>query len=237
LILNCFSIVEQVSTLKNMGYYDNVNQDLLGALPSDLGRVVELGCGAGVMARAYRQKSPNVNWTGIELMPDQANLAKEFVNQVYSCDVEANWPLGQDETFDCLVIGDVLEHLRDPWAILSKFVSHLKPGATTAICIPNVGHWTVIANLLLGHFPYQNQGILDKTHLRFFTLSSMLDLHRQAGIEPLKVIPRNIPVDAAKYKNFSDAMAQFSQVFNQKHESLASRVLAMQYIIVGKKNS
>lgn len=220
-----------------MGYYDNVNQDLLGALPAGLGKVVELGCGAGAMARAYRQKYSGVNWTGIELMPDQAEFAKEFVDQVYSCDVEANWPLAQDEIFDCLVIGDVLEHLKDPWAILSKFVSHLNPGAVTAICIPNVGHWTVIANLLLGHFPYQNQGILDKTHLRFFTLSSMLDLHRQAGIEPLKVIPRNIPVDMAKYKNFADSMSQFSQVFDQKHEAIASRTLAMQYVIVGKKNS
>lgn len=85
-------------------------------------------------------------------------------------------------TFDYIVCADVLEHLIDPWIVLSDLVSFLKPGGRIMVSLPNVRHWSIWLPLILrGHWEYRESGIMDRTHLRFFTRFSAIELLNNAG--------------------------------------------------------
>ena len=87
------------------------------------------------------------------------------------------------ERFDLVVLADVLEHLPDPWDALATCRQMLAPGGTVLLSVPNVSHYTVAWPLLLGRWQYVDSGLLDRTHLRFFTPSSLADALSQAGLE------------------------------------------------------
>ena len=91
---------------------------------------------------------------------------------------------------DCLIFGDVLEHLVDPWAGLARSARLVRDGGQILACIPNIQHYSVIVNLLRGRWDYQDEGLLDRTHLRFFTLASIRDLFVRAGLQVFDIQPR-----------------------------------------------
>ena len=96
----------------------------------------------------------------------------------------------EQPSVDCLVFGDVLEHLVDPWAALTRLSRLVREGGQVLACIPNVQHYSVIVNLLRGKWDYQDEGLLDRTHLRFFTLSGIQDLFAKAGLRVFDIQPR-----------------------------------------------
>jgi hypothetical protein len=96
------------------------------------------------------------------------------------------------ERFDALVLGDVLEHFQDPWRVLTELRSFITPDGMCVACIPNVGHWSMVAELLQGKWRYADQGLLDKTHLRFFTLDTAVELFEKAGWTVLDALPRKL---------------------------------------------
>lgn len=115
------------------------NVDILGIMPTNLKRVVEVGCSSGALAKAYLGLNPDCRYTGIEIEPDFAELAKEHCAEVFLGNIE-NF---DDEDFlslfpsDCRVFGDTLEHLYDPWALLRRIRPNLLPDAQIIACIPN----------------------------------------------------------------------------------------------------
>jgi 2-polyprenyl-3-methyl-5-hydroxy-6-metoxy-1,4-benzoquinol methylase len=170
-------------------YYNRVNPDLLALIPPDAKTVLEIGCGAGALCDAYRRVNPGIKWHGIENNHAAVEAARsKGIKIVWE---DANWLAEPDLVAaglysvkpDVLVLGDILEHLNDPWQILKWCAGIVIPGAQVLACIPNVQHWTVIRDLLRGKWTYTDEGLLDRTHLRFFTLDSIREMFEQAGLQ------------------------------------------------------
>lgn len=169
------------------GYHDTLNQDLLARLPTDSRRMLEVGCGTGALARAYRKGNPSVHYTGVEVVEAVARNATNACNEVVVGDIEtptcldAIDRLRRDPGWDLLVFGDVLEHLLDPLRVLTELRARMAVGATCLACIPNIGHVSILYQLLHARWNYADAGLLDRTHLRFFTQPTMTELFQQAG--------------------------------------------------------
>ncbi len=170
-----------------LSYYTGVNLDLLSRLPLTARRVLEIGCGAGNLGRAYLSRNPSALYMGIELFDEAAAQARTHLDHVIIGDIEQEDTLSAldealaGEEIDVLIFGDVLEHLRDPWSVLASLRERISPGGVCVACIPNVAHWSLVAGQLRGNWDYADSGLLDRTHLRFFTLESAEAMFRQAG--------------------------------------------------------
>jgi 2-polyprenyl-3-methyl-5-hydroxy-6-metoxy-1,4-benzoquinol methylase len=144
-------------------------------------RVLEVGCASGYVSRVLRDRGCRV--VGIEIDPEFASQAKEFCDDVIignaeDLDLES---LLADRSFDVAVFGDVLEHMSDPLGILRRVRQWLVPDGYVVASLPNIAHGAVRLALLDGRFDYTPEGLLDETHLRFFTHGAIKDLFHEAG--------------------------------------------------------
>jgi SAM-dependent methyltransferase len=196
-----------------MSYYTNINPDLLEVVPMNARRVLEIGCGDGSFAGAVKARNPSVCYTGVELFDEAATAAKRHVDQVIKGNIEDQEIFTQLEQsqvgdlFDVLIFGDVLEHLLDPWALLSKLRKIMTLNAVCVICIPNVSHWSLLKQQLSGRWNYADSGLLDRTHLRFFTRETATEMLEGAGWSVVGAKPRNLWADQTKL-----ALKQFEPV-------------------------
>jgi trans-aconitate methyltransferase len=163
--------------------HDRPNLDLLTLLPQGVGRVVEAGCSSGALGQAFLADHPDAEYIGIEMVEEFAAVARTRLTEVVVANVEQL----EDRTFevlrptDCWIFGDVLEHLYDPWKMLRRVRSSLGDGGCVVACIPNAQHWSVQGLLNLGEFRYQDSGLLDRTHIRWFTRKTIVQLFKQNG--------------------------------------------------------
>ena len=115
----------------------------------------------------YLRRNPSARVLGIDVDDEAIAHARERISEVFCGDVEKTpMPFSVPEGIDCIVYGDVLEHLVDPWALLAEHAKYLSPQGTVLVCMPNVEHWSFAAKLLTGNFDYEDQGLFDHTHLR-----------------------------------------------------------------------
>jgi len=167
-------------------------------------RVLEIGAAAGHMTQALSKKGCTV--TAVERDESLAESARRFCRLLIVSDVES--PEFEthlkDERFDVILLGDVLEHLREPEKLLRRLRPRLATQGCLVVCLPNIAHGSIRLTLLQGRFDYQPKGLLDQTHLRFFTLASLSSMFRSTGytISDLCPIRRSpfdteIPVDPA----------------------------------------
>jgi O-antigen biosynthesis protein len=143
--------------------------------------VVDFGCATGYMAQFLNRRGCRV--VGVEISPEAAAIAEQFCEQVIVADLDYTSiaEILPEQKFDIAVFGDVLEHLRDPWRTLEQVKTILHPDGYVVASIPNIAHGAIRLALLQGRFDYEKQGILDDTHLRFFTRKSIEDLFESAG--------------------------------------------------------
>ncbi len=175
-------------------YYGNINHDVLRKIPVESARVLEIGCGMGRLGQAFKARVPDCAYFGVELMHDAAQEARSRLDGVLCANIEHDVSRVRElaEHFDALVLGDVLEHFQDPWRVLTELRSFMTTDGMCVACIPNVGHWSMVAELLQGKWRYADQGLLDKTHLRFFTLDTAVALFEKAGWTVLDALPRKL---------------------------------------------
>ncbi|RZI81227.1 MAG: class I SAM-dependent methyltransferase [Rubrivivax sp.] len=175
------------------GYYETARSELMDLL--DLAgplRILEVGCGGGANLALLKQRWPDAGTVGIELSPDAAQAARAAgrVDEVLELDVLDEACRFEPESFDVVILSHVLEHFARPDQVLAKVCTWLRRGGRVLVALPNVRHISVLVPLLLrGDFSYADSGILDRTHLRFYTRSSALRLLEEEGLQLLKIAP------------------------------------------------
>jgi len=172
------------------GYYECARPELLELIPRSAGRVLDVGCGAGRLGEALKARQP-ASVVGIEVNPGAATCARPRLDQVFEGDVEVLDVNFTEGSFDCIVCGDVIEHLRDPARFLRRARSWLGPDGRVIASVPNVRHHSVVSSLLEGNWTYEPAGLLDETHLHFFTRRDMVDLFERAGFHIIewRIVP------------------------------------------------
>ncbi len=154
------------------------NAEVLKLIPTTSRKVIEIGCSSGALAREFKKLHPDANWIGVEIDPDYAELAQRYCDTTVVRNLEE---CGQDfyNTYsdqDCWIFADVLEHFKDPWKILKSIRSVIPNDGCVVACIPNAQNWNLLARLAVGDFRYENMGLLDRTHLRWFTRQTIYEL-------------------------------------------------------------
>jgi 2-polyprenyl-3-methyl-5-hydroxy-6-metoxy-1,4-benzoquinol methylase len=158
-------------------------------------RVLELGPAAGHFTKALVDNGCRV--VGIEVDPDAAERVRTWAERVVVGDLSDPAVVAgaiDEERFDVVVGGDVLEHLPDPLRVLRACRAALKPGGYVVLSLPNIAHADVKLQLLAGRFPYRDTGLLDRTHLHFFTLESIEEMVREAGLLLVDIQRVTLPV-------------------------------------------
>lgn len=163
---------------------------LLGLIPKGVKKVLDVGCGDGGLG--LRLKEKDIEVVGIEKDKELYNLAKDKLNRVFLADVEDFIPPYPEGYFDCILCADILEHLIEPLITLKKLSNYLKEKGYIVASIPNIRYYKLIIRLVFaGTWDYVDAGILDKGHLRFFTLINIKELFIKAGFKIID-IKRNI---------------------------------------------
>ena len=182
--------VEQLlETGKDWSYYAAPRLELIGHIPPGARKVLDVGCATGLFGEAVRHHLGRCQVFGIELNPRAAEQARTVLHEVVTGDIEETKLPESFRDFDCIVCGDVLEHLRDPEAVLRRLGERLAPEGRIVISIPNVQFYEVIAMLASGNWTYTHAGILDETHRHFYTKTDLEELIRRAGLECRTIEP------------------------------------------------
>jgi trans-aconitate methyltransferase len=163
-------------------YYEHARTELLRQFSGPPRRLLDVGCGAGATSAAAKARWPGLETIGIELVAEIAERARTVLDRVVQGSVETlDFAAAGIAEVDGVLLGDVLEHMVDPWAFLRRLRSALSPEATVVASIPNIANLWVIEQLAVGRFQYEPSGLLDRTHLRFFTHASIEELFGQSG--------------------------------------------------------
>lgn len=208
---------------KEEQYFKQVRSEIIHLLPPHLHRILEIGCGEG-FTLAHLRTAGHCRWTvGVELVPQAAHEASRRVDEVYVGNIEQmSLPIAPS-SMDAILCLDVLEHLIDPWSVIGKLHALLKPGGVIVASIPNVRHFRVIVPLVLGgRWDYMPSGLLDKTHLRFFTRKSAIALMECSGLR----------VDAIEATGLT---GRRSRLVNALTLSLARPWLEFQFLIRARR--
>lgn len=217
-----------------LNYYRIINPYILERIPKNAQRVVEVGCAAGILGKHYKLTNPNCEYIGIEIDEKAAKYAKYELDRVILGNAEEESVIDQIEkkSVDCIVYGDVLEHMVDPWGALSWHRSWLKDDGIIIICMPNVGHISVVAPLLAGFWTYEDSGLLDRTHLRFFTIKETHGMISAAGYDIKESIVKMRGNE--KYSAFEKELVELVKKHNI-NQNLQAQLSTFQYVITASK--
>lgn len=163
--------------------HDHHNPDLLALIRLSTKTLVDVGCGGGGLIREFKKLKPEAHCVGIDIDSDYVELAKRYCDVSLAVNVDTAeksfWESMRDR--ECWVFGDTLEHFKDPWNVLRQVREVIPEHGYVVVCLPNAQHWSLLAKLSIGDFRYQDSGLLDRTHLRWFTRKTMIEMFDQTG--------------------------------------------------------
>ncbi len=165
-------------------YENSGNRPLLDLLPTQPGRILDCGCGAGANARLLSGLGWNV--MGITISPAEQCAAAPYCEQVLLADLELGLPPGVGPSYDAVLLSHILEHLAQPDVLLGALRGVLAPSGVLAVALPNVVFYPNRVRFLLGKFKYTSSGIMDDTHLRFYTFTTGAELLRSSGYKVVR---------------------------------------------------
>ncbi len=191
-------------------------------------RILDGGTAGGYLGKILKERGHYV--AGIEYDAATAEKAKRYYDSFRVADIET-FVFPNSREFDYIVFADVLEHLRDPAAVLRRCIPALKESGKIIVSVPNVANFIVRFSLLFGKFDYMDRGILDRTHLRFFTLRSLNKMMTEVSCKVLNVIPTPLPVQIVFPFTESKFFAPFHEMFYALTRSWKT-AFAYQFVIV-----
>lgn len=206
---------------KQDSYYEGVREDIVELVAESAQRVLDIGCAFGATGERLKRKGVK-EVIGIEVDQRAYNEAKKRLDKVFFGDIEKMTLPFKDGYFDYIIYADILEHLVDPWSVLKRHKPLLKDGGQVIASIPNVGHYRVTKKLLRGKWDYEERGVLDSTHLRFFTEASVKKMFSEAGYKIDRWIYR---ISASKVK----------KLINKILRGRINEILSEQFLIKATK--
>lgn len=189
--------------------------------------ILDIGAADGYLGAILNQQGHNI--FGIESHAELAEKARPHYKNLYIADVE-NFDFSQCGQFDYVILADVLEHLRDPVRVLRRVEKCLSGRGEIIISLPNVAHLFVRLSLLFGRFEYRDRGILDQTHLRFFTLSTMRRMINESSCKILELQPTPAPIQLVIPWVDSPVFAPFHEL-HFHGVRLCKTMLAYQFVV------
>lgn len=172
--------------------HDNHNPDLLRLIPKHASKLIEIGCSSGALAREFKKINHDCHYFGIDIESTYTSLANRYCDQTATLNIENS--TGQfyidNKDCDCWIFGDTLEHFQNPWKILREIRNVIPSNGCVVACIPNAQHWSIQVKLSTGDFQYQDCGLLDRTHLRWFTRQTIIELFSETGFHISEGGPR-----------------------------------------------
>ncbi|MEQ1651360.1 MAG: class I SAM-dependent methyltransferase [Hyphomicrobium sp.] len=176
--------------IKPASYFSKARADFVDRLPRDASaQILEIGCGTGATGALALSEGCCGRYVGVELFESAAAEAREVLSEVITGNVETlsfNWHAAE---FDAIVFSEVLEHLVEPGEVLKNLARYVRPGGMLLASSPNISHWRVIRELVMGRFTLADQGVFDRTHLRWFTPATFAELAEKAGFEIEEIGP------------------------------------------------
>ncbi|MCK5466092.1 class I SAM-dependent methyltransferase [Candidatus Parcubacteria bacterium] len=208
--------------------YIGKRNDILNLVPFGSKNILDVGCSNGVLGENIKINF-EAEVVGIEIDKNMVEMAKRKLDRVILCNIEKAdlRKCLEVEYFDVIIFGDILEHLINPWKLIENMKVFLKKDGVIIASIPNIRHYSTILNLLLkGSWPYNERGIHDKNHLRFFTLDSIKRMFKNAGFEIIKIEHNYRIIEKPHKLNRLSFLISFPPFTN---------LITFQYLIVAKK--
>jgi hypothetical protein len=193
-------------------------------------KVVEVGSSSGALAHAYRINNPQSEYVGIEIVEEYAEKSRDYCTAVMYGDVEKlnDVEFAQLTNADSWIFADALEHLYDPWKLLKRIQQHKTGPVEIIACIPNAQNWSVQTCLNSGRFIYQDSGLLDRTHIRWFTRLTIYDLFASCGFQVVNMIARNFPGPS---ESQVEAIRQMANAFGHDPDQALQDAIPFQYVV------
>jgi SAM-dependent methyltransferase len=211
--------------------HDQHNPDLLKLIPVTSNKLIEVGCSSGALAREFKKLNPNCHYFGVDIDASYAELAQRY------CDVTEAQDMDQaDQSFyeanmdrDCWIFGDTLEHMRDPWAVLRKIRAVIPANGSVVCCVPNAQHWSLFAKLSIGDFRYEDSGLFDRTHLRWFTRITLIEMFINTGFQVVEGTGRNFP--EPNKERFLPLIGEIAKACGGDYQTAINDASPLQYVI------
>jgi 2-polyprenyl-3-methyl-5-hydroxy-6-metoxy-1,4-benzoquinol methylase len=216
----------------DQAYFEHTRPELRALVPASARRVLDVGCGAGALGAALKADR-DCEVVGLEGFPDAAQRARERLDHALCVDLDSLEALPVESgSFDAMVFGDVLEHLRDPARLLAALLPSLADDGVLVCSIPNVKHWTVLYPLLVNdRWTYEDAGLLDRTHVHFFTIQEIGEMLDELGLE-VAYLGVN---DHAPLPPEMTPLASVAAALGADQAEAAARLGAYQYLLVVKR--
>lgn len=162
-------------------YFESERPEVFALVEPSAKIILDVGCGAGTLGASLKKQYPKRKIFGLEIDQTAAFKARKFLDQVFVGDIQNCEINIEPGTLDCIILADVLEHVVHPERVLVRLKPLLRPNGCVIVSLPNMRHYTVFIRLLINGWQYEDSGLFDKTHLRFFSRQSMIDLIENAG--------------------------------------------------------